>query len=485
MILELIGSRILAPALGTSTFVWASIIGVILGAMSLGYYYGGKVADINPNWKTFGRIIFISGIFVFLIIIFKQQVLDVSTFFGIKFGSVFASALLFSIPSFLLGMVSPYAVRLAIENIENSGRTVGNLYAVSTFGSIVGTFSAGFYFIPHFGSVNILYGLALSLFLISLFCYSGGKTYKVEIAAAAILLMGFSMTAQAIEGKRYLFEEDSAYNHIRVFDTEMEGRPIRVMSVENLFDSGMFLDGDDLAFEYSKYYALDEAFGGEIDEAVIFGGAAYSVPKDFLKRNSTGNIDVVEIDPKTTEVAKKYFDLKEDQRMSIYHEDARIFLNNAAEAKKGAYDVVYNDAFSSACSVPAHLTTREALREVYDLLDNDGVYIVNLISSLSGERSTFFRAEYKTFSEIFDGVYVFPVKGSEFSEDVQNIMIVATKDEKNIEQIKAQLQEGISDDKIGLLNHYWNGEIKTDDVQILTDDFAPVSYYTEALCELN
>lgn len=486
MILELIGSRILGPSLGTSIFVWASIIGVILGAMSLGYYYGGKLADKDPDWKTLSHIIFLSGFFVFTIIILKQSVLDLSTFLGIKAGAIFASSFLFLVPSFLLGMVSPYAVRLSMENVENSGSTVGNLYAVSTFGSIIGTFSAGFYFIPHFGNVNILYGLAISLFAIGIFCHNGGKRKNIGIGIVVVFLCSFSMNAEARNSGRYIFEQDSAYNHIRVFETVIGGRPVRVMSVEDFFDSGMYLDSDELVFDYTKYYALDEAFGGEIKRTAMFGGAAYSVPKYFLKNNAQGIIDVVELDPKTTEVAKKYFNLKEDPRMNIIHDDARIFLNDAVKSSRGEYDSIYNDAFSSACALSSTLVTREAMQEAYDVLDEDGVYIVNISSSLEGEKSIFFRAEYKTIAEVFEGVYVFRTKDADYSaDDVQNIMVVATKNKRSIEEIRENFTKiGGDDDVAGLLDNYWPGTVNTDDVAILTDDFSPVSYYAAAVCKI-
>jgi spermidine synthase len=198
-------------------------------------------------------------------------------------------------------------------------------------------------------------------------------------------------------------------------------------------------------------------------------------------------IDVVEIDPETTEVAKKYFKLEDDPRMNIIHNDARIFLNEETKAGKNKYDTIYNDAFSSACAVPAHLTTEEAVEEVYELLDEDGVYIVNTISALEGEKSTFFRAEYKTISEVFDGIYVFRTKESGYgADDVQNIMIVATKNKEGIEQIGKRFRENGGDEKTGkLLENYWGKEIKTDDVQILTDDFSPVSYYAAAACSVD
>ena len=135
MILELIGSRILAPTLGTSIFIWTSLIGIILGAMSLGYFLGGKLADKNPTAEIFSLIIFTSGILVFFIVIIKTSVLEFSVFLGMKNGAIFSAIVLFALPAVLLGTVSPFAARMAMKEVESSGKTMGNLYAVSTFGS--------------------------------------------------------------------------------------------------------------------------------------------------------------------------------------------------------------------------------------------------------------------------------------------------------------------------------------------------------------
>lgn len=482
MILELIGSRILAPKLGTSIFVWTSLIGIILGAMSLGYYLGGKLADKDPKMKTLSNIIFISGIFVFLIVILKNIVLETGVAFGLRFGSIYSSIILFAIPGILLGSVSPYAVRLAMEKVEKSGKTVGNLYAVSTFGSIVGTFFSGFYLIPNFGSTNILYGLSLSLFLLSIFGFWEGARVK-QVIAITLVLFGCSSVINAYENKKFLVDEDSAYSHIRVYDlNDFEGKPIRVMSVENFFDSGMYLDSDELVFAYSKYFRLDDVFNKNIKKAVVFGGAAYSTPKDYLLRKKDGIVDVVEIDPKTTEVAEKYFRLNtDDERLRIFHEDARMFLNRTSKTNE-KYDVVYNDAFNASCTMPFHMTTREAVSQVYDILNDDGVYILNMVSGVTGGSSDFFRSEYKTINERFAQVYVFPIRSVDLenSDKAQNIVLVATKKRVNIEQILKDNENGPIAE---LLAHMWKYEIKTDDLPILTDDYAPVNFYTSKFCE--
>ena len=482
MILELIGSRILAPTLGTSIFIWTSLIGIILGAMSLGYFLGGKLADKNPNVETFSLIIFASGILIFFIIIIKTSVLEFSVFLGMKNGAIFSAIALFALPAVLLGTVSPYAARMAIKEVESSGRTMGNLYAISTFGSIVGTFLAGFYLIPNFGSTNILYTLAFLLFFISIFSYYN-KIRTIKILASFLFLFGFSLIVSAMEKEEFIINEDSAYSNIRIYDrADKDGKITRIMAVENFFDSGMFLDSEELVFDYTKYYRLDEIFKKDIKKAVLFGGAAYSVPKDFLSRNKEGVIDVVEIDPKTTELAEKYFRLDtSDKRLNIYHEDARIFLNRTEREDKNKYDVVYNDAFTSTCSVPFHLTTEEAIEKIYNILHDDGVYIMNSVSAISGEKSKFFRAEYKTIKEQFENVFIFPVLATDENtlENSQNIMIVATKQEMDIDNILENNKEGEAGE---LLKHYYKYKIKTDDIGVLTDDFAPINHYTSKLC---
>ncbi|MBW6440503.1 fused MFS/spermidine synthase [Patescibacteria group bacterium] len=482
MVMELIGSRILAPILGTSIFIWTSLIGIVLGSMSLGYYLGGKAADKNPSIQNFSLIIFISGLLMFVIIIIKNPVLEFSLFFGIKYGAIVAATLLFALPSIMLGMVSPYAARMAMIKIESSGSTIGNLYAISTFGSIFGTFLAGFYLIPTFGSINILYGLSLILFLVSAYSFYE-KAIFIRMFVFFFLFFCVAFISNATETNIYIADEDSEYSNITVYDrADQNGKTMRIMSVESFFDSAMYLESDDLVFEYTKYFQLDKFFKKDINRVAMFGGAAYSVPKDFIRRNENGIIDVVEIDSKTTELAKKYFRLSlESGRINVFHEDARIFINRNSKDNKNKYDVIYNDAFSSTCSAPFQLTTREALENISSTLKPGGIYMVNVISSLSGEKSIFFRSEYKTIQEIFENVYVFPVSSvsESESENVQNIIVIAVKGDIDIREV---LKKGESKQEKEMLNHLWNNPIETEKLNIFTDDYAPVNYLASKIC---
>ena len=181
MIFELVGSRVLGPYFGTSIFVWTSLIGIILGSLSLGYYVGGKIADKTANFTNLSFIVFLSAVFIgftilvksFLLIFLQTSVSD------IRVSSVIASFILFSPASVLLGMVSPYAAKLKLDNLNTSGKTIGNLYAISTAGSIIGTFLSGFYLIPHFGTNKLLIILSITLIIVSLLL-SSKKFIKVK-----------------------------------------------------------------------------------------------------------------------------------------------------------------------------------------------------------------------------------------------------------------------------------------------------------------
>ena len=170
MIYEIIGSRLLSPYLGASTYVWTSLIGVILGALSLGYWLGGKLADKKPDVKILASVIFLAGGLVALTILLKDLILafiaESSAILEIK--SLIAAILLFAPASILLGFVTPYAVKLKISSLEDTGKTVGRLYALSTVGSILGTFSAGFFLIPFVGSEKTLYLIGAILIGVSI-----------------------------------------------------------------------------------------------------------------------------------------------------------------------------------------------------------------------------------------------------------------------------------------------------------------------------
>jgi spermidine synthase len=471
MIFELAGSRVLGPYFGTSIFVWSSLIGIILGSLSLGYYLGGKIADKKPSFNNLSLIIFLSSIFIGLTILIKDPLLGFlqANFADIKISSVFASLIIFLPASILLGMVFPYAAKLKINSLNKSGSTVGNLYAISTAGSIVGTFLAGFYLIPQFGTNKLLIILSVTLIIISI-TLSAKQLTKIKLLVLIILLSGWMATNQlnSIYEKNGFIDIDTAYNRVRIYNYKdiATGKLVKIMNINNENHSSMFLDSDNLVNEYTKYYHLAKHFNPNFKRALMFGGAGYSYPKDYLLKYPESTIDVVEIDPMVTELAKKYFNLKENPRLNIYHEDGRVYLN----ATQKRYDVIFGDAFTSRYSLPYQLTTKEAIQKKYDILSDDGLVILNIVSSLEGKRGQFLRAEYATYKDVFSQVYLFPVTAPNDEKKVQNIILVALKSEINptFNSDDPEINE--------YLQHAWKKGV-TSDIPILTDDCAPVEYY--------
>jgi len=471
MIFELVGSRVLGPYFGTSIFVWTSLIGIILGSLSLGYYLGGKIADKKPSLKSLSLIIFLAAISISLTVLIKDSLLVIlqNSFTDIRASSVLASLSLFLPASVFLGMVSPYAVKLKMNNLNTSASTVGNLYAISTTGSIVGTFLSGFYLIPHFGTNKLLIILSITLIIISL-ALSAKKDDRIKLSVFAIVIIGWFAIGKLnyIPPKIGFIDIDTTYNRIWIYDRIdlRTNRMVKMMGINNENHSSMFLDSDELVNEYTKYYHLAKHFNPNFKKTLMIGGAGYSYPKDFLHKYPEATIDVVEIDPKVTELAKKYFRLEESSRLTIYHEDGRVFLNKTQEK----YDVIFGDAFSSHYSLPYQLTTKEAVQKKYNILNDDGIVILNIISAIEGEKGKFLRAEYATYKSLFPQVYLFPVRDSGNSNMVQNIILVALKSEKD-------QTFNDSDPKLNeYLQHLWKKTVDAD-IPILTDNFAPVDYY--------
>lgn len=226
----------------------------------------------------------------------------------------------------------------------------------------------------------------------------------------------------------------------------------------------MYVYSSDLVHEYTKYYHLFDVFSPNAKNVVMFWGAAYSFPKNFLLTYPDKNIDVVEIDPWITQIAKDHFWLTDNSRLHIYHQDARVFLNHANKK----YDAILGDAFWNFYSVPYQLTTKEVAQKKYDMLTDDGVVIVNVIGAMQWKKSRFVQSEYKTYAEVFPEVFVIPVS-TIYPYTAQNIMLVALKKPWNLGlNITSVYRQYLS--KMTYLN------ISPDTVT-LTDDFAPVDYY--------
>lgn len=457
MVLEIVASRIFAPYIGTSVYVWTALIGIVMAGLSAGYALGGTLGD---KWKNIGKlqtIIAITGFWILSIALLRDPLLLWLSLIlpSTIFVSVIGSIMLLLFPSVLLGMVSPYAIRLAAKDLQHVGRTAGRLAAISTIGSIVGTFLAGFVLIPLLGTTTIL--LLLSVILVVTPVLK--PTWQTFFFLLFFLLLfpiavisQHRSTAELNTLLHIIDRRDTAYSviNIRELIHSPSSKTYRLLQIDNGHHGAAFVnDPDDHVFAYTRAYQLLDRLRPGAKRGLLLGGGTYTIAYHFLKDHLDRTIDAVEIDPIVTELARAYFPVPTD-RLTITHEDARTFLNRSKD--NGRYHIVFGDTFQSSSSIPFHLTTREAVTHIARLLDEEGIYVLNVIGETTGPLSTFVSAEFNTLKSVFPHVLVLPV---DEEQTPRNILLFAsdTPFPKNI---------------LGAVDF-----VPTTDL-ILTDNYAPV-----------
>jgi len=474
MALEMVGSRLLAPVFGDSIFVWGSLIGVVMASLALGYYLGGKYADIQPSFYIFSIIISAAGLLIAPIPFFANIILEtvLNSGLGERYGPVLASTLLLAAPTTLLGMVSPYAIRLATRSLTNIGGVSGSLYSVSTGGSIFGTFFTVFFLIPNFGVRMILLGLSTVLIAASLIGLARDqKVFTLFILVIIILIPSSNLLRGSFSNfnGNLVYQKDTTYSSLTVVDQQNIG--IRILYLNNLPHSACYLNGSNSAvFNYTDYFNMGFILNPDIEKILFIGGGGFSGPKQFLEYYPWVTVDVVEIDPDVVEVAREFFYLPDDPRLNVHVSDGRAFLGRA-----GTYDLIILDAYSKTY-VPFHLMTLEFFEALEEHLNDGGVIVSNLISSLIGDTSNLLMAEVRTVEEVLPNVYLFPTR-SRSTSMVQNIMMMATAvepaftgEELQVLAMKAPFRGETLARYVGNL---YEGEIYYEDSTVLTDDYAP------------
>jgi len=473
MALELVGSRILASDFGNSIYVWGSLIGIVLTALSLGYSYGGRLVDRTLSQRVFSSIIFSAGLLTLFIPYLSPIVIDMALRLGLgeRYGPLLVTTLLLGFPTFLLGMVSPYAIKLAASSLSSLGKISGNLYSLSTLGSIAGTFATVFVLIPSMDVRSIITWLGIALLAVSLI--SLGWIPRTLFVVVAILLLSPAsalLVGAYTHSGNVLYEKETPYSHLDVVDSG----GIRTLYLNGMPHSAMYLNGSsNLVFTYTKYFALGFAFNENARNVLFVGGGGFSGPKKFLQDYPQVRVDVVEIDPDVIQVAKGFFSLEDDPRLTIYNEDGRNYLSRTTKK----YDLIVLDAYSKTY-VPFHLMTLEFFQTVDARLNEQGAVVSNLITSLTGDTSDLFWAEYRTVAQVFPSLYIFPTSNYGMGW-VQNIILVASESQQLLskealmEQIRIS-QQANQPEILGLASHLWNGPTRVENVPTLTDDFAPV-----------
>jgi spermidine synthase len=490
--LEMTGSRVLAIHFGSSIYVWGAIIGIFLTALSAGYFAGGMLADRRPTFAVLNVLVLLAGIWIVLIPLYANRVcrMILQLNAGERMGPLAATLILFGGPSVLLGMVSPYAVRLAARAVERMGNVAGRLYALSTFGSIVGTLLTAFWLIPAVGVRTLLQVLGICLIVLSLIALAALRKRKVVVAtvlvvcAVFVVLSGRSNTTTR-DNQTVVFEGDSAYHYILVLDDAR--RNARFLQFNNYIESGIDLNPPHATrVSYTNAFELARIFKPKLERVLIIGGGGGVGARKFVEGDPETRVDLVEIDPKVVELSFKFFHLKSSERLRVHVDDGRNFVRRT----KDKFDLVVLDAFTIGGQIPFHLTTREFMQEIRQILTPDGLLLANVNGSMQGRRSRIIRSEYKTASTVFESVYLFPHlhesernQAAPFNPDrPRSIILVALQGKSSwtkdlVSNLALQLQQSGAATTPTFVEdamQFFEGPVTVADVPVLTDDYAPV-----------
>jgi len=484
MALELLGSRLLAPVFGSSIFVWGSLIGVVLSALSAGYYLGGKLADIKPKLDVLSIVIFIAGLMVLSLPAIAPPLFDLAIRLnlGDRYAPLLATTLLLGPPSVLLGMVSPYAIRLVAKSFETLGKASGNLYALSTVGSIVGTFLTVFILIPLFGVNKIIFVLGIVLLVVAFL----GLSYRFRFLVLLILIiLPFAapyMVNRQLTVATYtlalgdtIYETDTPYHHLIVadaYDPSTQSTTRYLIMDDNLHSAMDLQDPNRTVFPYTDYFHIGLLLNPNITRVLFIGGGGFTGPKAFLRDYPNVTVDVAEIDPEVVQVAEQYFAVNaSNPRLHIYIDDGRVFLQSTQQK----YDLIVLDAYSRTY-VPFHLMTLEFFNLIDSHLTSNGMVISNLISGTTSSNDQLLTAETTTMSQIFPNVYTFAVEGAS-DTNPQNVIIIATLSTHHLSVTDfKELASTNSNVKIPGMNDYLANYFTPtgNNPPILTDNYAPV-----------
>lgn len=472
---ELAMSRLLAPYFGTSTFIWANLIGLTLAFLAIGYYLGGRLADRYPTMDVMLIIVGLAGFAVAIIPVLARPILRASLAAfdelnaGVFFGSFFGALLLMAAPMLLFGCISPFAIRMRTENIRSSGETAGNIYALSTLGSIAGSFLPVLVLIPLFGTRATFLIMGVSLMALAIAGSVAGRAGARAVSIGVMLAVSLGLHAVTAAGSikppyvGVLVEEaESEYNYIQVL--ESQGRILLALNdghaIHSIYDPASVLTGGPW-----DYFLLAPAMAGiDPQRALIVGLAGGTSAHSLLATYPELHIDGVDIDPRVLELARTYFAL-DDPRLTTYADDGRYFL----ETSDQTYDLVALDAYRQPY-IPFHLATVEYFELVEQHLNDHGVVVVNV-----GRSATDFRlvdALSSTLSAVFRSVWLVDVQGYD------NTMVFASNEDISLEDIRVRLSSVLpeSNQQIVAEEVFADGNLRTNPAheRPYTDDRAPV-----------
>ena len=371
----------MAPYFGNSVYVWGSLIGVFLAALSLGYFLGGRIATRWPSWGPFLAFVLAAGACIYPIPHVASGVLGAiaDRDYGPRANPLIGATVLFFLPSVLLGTISPYAVRLRARSVEGIGSVAGALYALSTLGSIVGTLLAAFVLISSLGVhsiIQILGGTEMGLAVIGFLWMR--RMRGAAAAAAVIAIVLAAGTSVPPDGPGVVYARDTVYHRISVTD---DG-DYRYLRLDQYWQSGRDLTAPlRTVFPYTDYLHLATLFAPPLRHVLFVGLGGGTAQSRFFHDYPDAQIDVVEIDPAVVDTARRYFALPSSPRLAVHVQDGRLWIRRTP----ARYDLIVLDAYLID-TIPFHLATREFYENAAAHLTPGGVVESNVIGAHARSR---------------------------------------------------------------------------------------------------
>ncbi len=394
MAFELVAARILAPSIGSSTYVWTSVIGLIIAALSIGYWVGGKLADIRHRPSDVALLCLLIAVAISWTLVaysgFLPWLVDLGL--DVRFQAVIASTVLFVPASFLLGTTSPYLVKLAISSLKTSGQSVAGLSASNSIGGIVGTFLTGFFVFGFIGSRQALFLLVLIAIATSWLLVPRVRVlWRVAVSLVIIIVGALSISASSSDSIASIDTPSARYEITPRIANQQE--VIGLATGPYGLQSAVYTDyPDKLVFWYTNELArvVEEQ---QPDSVLILGGGAFTLPEHLGKKYPDMSIDVVEIDPGIEKISRDYFGFTGQPNVNLIFTDARTFVNQASRS----YDLIIVDVYGDT-SIPFHLMTSEYGKGISRILKDNGLVAANIIAGASGSCRDIMRAALGSYS---------------------------------------------------------------------------------------
>ena len=469
--LEILGTRLLGPSFGVGLYLWSALIGVTLAALAVGYALGGRWADRGPTITRFGALLLAAGLWSALIPWLRSPVLAMVDGLGLRAAVLVSGTVLFFPPLVLMGMVSPYAIRLKAGSLQEVGRTAGNLYALSTCASVVAAIATGFWLIPAMGVGRLVFLIGVLLMLTGALGLVVGRRPRALPVAALAMIAGLGAADLASPrdvpdpARGLVAVAQSAYAELRVIDFQEQ----RFMLIDGAPHSVVDLATGVSTFPYVDVLELTKRFYDEPGSMLLVGLGAGSVVKSF---NRDGwQVRSVEIDPVVTQLARAHFGYV-DADGPVFHEDGRRFLVDHQDV----YDLIIMDAFGSS-AVPFHLVTTEAFALVRSRLRPGGLLAMNI--EAVGWHDILIESLAATVGEHFAHVKVLPIV--EPPSELGNVILLAADRPLDLPEELDRPEDRWSPAYNQV--HAWENAftVAAGQGQVLTDEHNPVAVWSDRI----